>query len=199
MKVNKYLIIFSIIISISCDPCEEIDCANPFSENELGWLPYSEGDNLIFQDFNSTENLKYVVNYSQNSKRTIGDDSSPYCIIACKYIFNVTFNGVFNDHMHEFTFDMINTATSGLSLKVYDGTLGSHGRSLNSLFNLKEAILIDSISINGNYLKNVYKYTTYPMQKTVAETYMHQGIGLVKLKFRNGQEFELVKHIKVSD
>jgi hypothetical protein len=47
------------------------------------------------------------------------------------------------------------------------------------------------------YIKDVYKYKCKPEQDEVAETYMHQGMGLVKIVFRNGQEFELVEHRKV--
>jgi len=36
----------------------------------------------------------------------------------------------------------------------------------------------------------------YRTQEKVAETYMHQGMGLVKIVFRDGQSFDLVEHIQ---
>jgi hypothetical protein len=77
----------------------------------------------------------------------------------------------------------------------YGGTLANHFDT-HSYFDLRHAIKLDTASINGNLLEDVYHYECYPQQEEVAETYVKQGIGLVKIVFRNGQEFELVEHIK---
>ena len=63
-------------------------------------------------------------------------------------------------------------------------------------FDYRKATILDTCSINGNLLNNVYQYICYPQQEELAETYVKKGIGLVKIVFRNGQEFELVEHIK---
>lgn len=101
-----------------------------------------------------------------------------------------------------FTFEMVNTINE-LDLNIYIGPYIYYylngGKPGSCLFNFGRADHIDSLLVNGIYLKNVYKYLTSPSQEIVAETYLHQGKGLVKITYRNGQEFELLEHIKVDD
>ncbi len=193
MKFIEYISIISLILLISCDPCPEVDCANPFTDEELLWLPYSEGDKLIFLELNSSDSLIYRINYKQSGKYEPKQEGAPYCITDCFYQLSVTGNGILSNGEEErFGFGMY---------KFLHGFRLASGSGSNEEyeFNLLDAIYLDSLQVNDHYLKNVYKYTTYPMQEIVAETYMHQGKGLVKIKFRNGQDFELAEHIKASD
>lgn len=200
MKYFNYLYFISLFILVSCDPCEKAECPNPFTNRELQWVPYSEGDKLNMIEMNSSATTTYSINHIVNSKFTYKDDSSPYCERECLYLFDANVQGMFFDDEDDISFYMEKNINE-LNLYIHFGSdyyYFAAGKS-KSLFNLEEAIHLDSLSINGQYIKDVYKYTTYPMQETVAETYMHQGLGLVKIKFRNGQDFELAEHIKSND
>ena len=202
MKYLNYLYFISLFVLFSCDPCEKAECPNPFTNRELQWVPYSEGDKLNMVEMNSSSTTTYNISYAKNGKSTISDDSSPYCESSCFYMFNVRVRGEFPNEENEFTFEMVKTM-NGFDFNIFFGSvcyyfLGT-GSNKDRIFNLEETVHLDSLSINGQYIKDVYKYTTYPMQETVAETYMHRGLGLVKIKFRNGQDFELVEHIRVDE
>lgn len=194
MKFIKYTVVISLFLLISCDPCpEEIDCPNPFTDEELQWLPYLKGDKLVFLELNSSDSLIYDIHFAYNIERIYTDEYSPYCRSSCIYISEAEGKGTFtNDEEYYFGFEMIKSMKGFKLNSIASGQYGV----LKRLFILEEAIHLDSLLVNGQYLKNVYKYITYPMQEIVAETYMHQGMGLVKIKFRDGQDFELAEHIK---
>lgn len=183
-----HLILGSIFtIFISCNPCEEVDCPNPFTEEELSWLPYKYNDQLIFLEKSLSDSLIYKISYKENGKRTPTENSSPYCQTSCYYHVSVLGEGV------------INIGTSDRFGFVMDKTLSelmltSGGPDYK--FNFSGAIILDSLLINGLYIKDVYKYKCKPEQDEVAETYMHQGMGLVKIVFRDGRDYELVEHRK---
>ena len=200
MSFIKYLCIISLTLLISCDPCEKAECPNPFTDKELHWVPYSEGDKLNMIEMNSSATTTYSINHISNNQFTYKDDSSPYCEVACRYIFDANVQELFFNEEDGFSFYMVKDINE-LNLYLHFGSdyyYFAAGKT-KSLFNLEESIHLDSLSINGQYIKDVYKYTTYPTQETVAETYMHQGLGLVKIKFRDGKDFELVEHIKSND
>jgi len=164
---------------------------------ETSWLPYNENDTLIFENSISDSLLIFPLNNYGNSATLYtpndGDECNKYCIagmvIYSDYYFESTeeFSSVFViNRIKENFYVVIHPST---------GTVVSHFGT-KSYFDLRHAIKLDTISINGNLLENVYHYNCYPAQDEVAETYVKKGIGLVKIVFRNGQEFELVEHIK---
>lgn len=180
-----YIVFISIVFLVSCNPCEEVDCPNPFTEEELSWLPYKYNDQLIFLEMDSSDSLVYRISYEEGGKREPKEAGSPYCITACFYSNNKSGERVFsNGEKERFGF--------GMQKFINRFILIANGTE----FDLSEAVLIDSIDISGNFVKDVYKYNCKSEQDKVAETYMHQGMGLVKIVFRNGQEFELVEHRK---
>lgn len=180
-----------MILLISCDTCDEVVCPSPFTNEELLWLPYSEGDKLLFLDINSTDSLIYRISHIESVRLEPTEDGAPYCTTDCLYQLSVTGDGdISNGDEDRFGFGMTKTI-SGFSLRSGSGDNSEYE------FNLEDAIHMDSLLVNGQYLKNVYKYITYPMQEKVAETYVHQGKGLVKIKFRNGYDFELVEHYRI--
>jgi len=186
MKYINIVLLLSALLLISCDPCQEVDCSNPFTDEELSWLPYDYSDKLIFLETNSKDSLTYRVIYKESGKREPKELGAPYCITSCFYQMSITGNRKFsNGEEDRFGFGMDNVLNK---LKLTAGP--------NYEFNLDDAVHLDSIFVNNKYIKDVYQYICKPEQTKVAETYMHQGMGLVKIVFRDGQEFELVEHIK---
>ncbi len=175
---------------VSCDRCQEVDCPNPFNERDLLWLPYSIGDKLVFIDLNSSDSLIYNITNNESDKVELTEDSAPYCIVGCFYHNFVSVDRIFSDGEEE-------KIAFGMDKSLIEYRLGCSARINNGPeFKFADAIRLDSISVNNYYIKDVYKYICNPEQEKVAETYMHQGMGLVKIVFRDGQSFELVEHIK---
>jgi hypothetical protein len=187
MKRLNYILFISLVLIVSCNPCEEVDCPYPFTEEEVKWIPYDVNDSLVFLELYSKDTLFYRITYKEKGKREPNEFSAPYCQSSCYYHFSVLGEYLFNHGTTtRFGFVMDKTLT--------ELRLTSGGPKYK--FNLSGAIIIDSLFINGLYIKDVYKYTCKPEQDEVSETYMHQGMGLVKIVFRTGQEFELVEHRK---
>jgi hypothetical protein len=187
MKRSNIVLSILVVLLISCNPCEEVDCPNPFTEKEHSWLPYNENDSLLFLTTNSEETLLFIIESVKSEQLKPHDNTSPYCQVACLYrLYNYKRGFFENGQNTGFGFTLEKT--------IIKTNLTSDGP--NYRFNLSEATILDSILINGLYIKDVYKYKCKPEQDEVAETYMHQGMGLVKIVFRNGQEYELVEHRK---
>ena len=187
--INLLLLILSLLF-ISCDPCQEVDCPNPFTEEELLWLPYSEGDNLVFVNANTHDSLVYEIKTHNEEKLNPTEGFSPHCQTACFYQLRISGERVFlSGNVEWYGFAMDKTISGRRLVK-------QAGINPEFEFNLNDAVRLDSVSINNKYVKNVYQYTCKPEQNNVAKSYMHQGMGLVKIVFRDGQEFELVEHIK---
>lgn len=174
---------------ISCDTCEEVDCPPPFTNEDLLWLPYSVGDKLVFLEKNSSDSLIYSIRSKKRERNEPTELGAPYCITACYYHISVLGDRKFSNGEEE-------RIGFGMDKTIREFRLGSNARTNSeSEFKLSDAIHLDSLVVNGTYIKDVYKYACKPEQEKVAETYMHQGLGLVKIILRDGQEYELVEHI----
>ena len=187
--ITFFISIISLIMLASCDTCEEIDCPPPFTSEELQWLPYSQGDTLVFLETNSLDSLIYTITFKEIELLKPRRAQSPYCQTACYYHTSVPGFRKFSTGEEESVFWGLDKFFGGYRL------LNLAGISSEFEFSLADAIRLDSLAVNGIYITDVYKYVCHPKQEKVATSYMHRGMGLVKIVFRNGQEYELVEHI----
>ena len=186
-----YITVVLLLLLNSC--CKNPACPKLTTE-EASWFPYSNVDTLYLKNKVNDSLLYFPLKEFREwtSLRTPsdGDKCNKYCLAGLTvYYF---------DNTEEFStsFD-INRTEKNIYVVIhpYGGTIVSYFDP-RYYFYLGHAIKLDTLSINGNILENVYHYECYPEQEEVAETYVKQGMGLVKIVFRNGQEFELVEHIK---
>lgn len=196
-KAFFYLpIILLILIISSCNDCKEPDCPN-LTSDESSWFPYNEYDSLIFKDNISDTILNSILRGYENGSNLYtpsnGDECNKYCNagMGIRSRYSINNQEVFKSN---FFINRINE-TLYVVIHPFASIDGSHHDS-ESYFDLRYAIKLDSININGNLIKDVYHYTCKPQQEEVAETYVKKGMGLVKIVFRDGQEFELVEHIR---
>ncbi len=188
MKRLHFVLFIPIFFLVSCNPCEEVDCPNPFTVEEKRWLPYSYNDTVIFSETSSDDSFVYRVSYEQSGKHEERESGAPYCMKACVYLSNVLGEILYSNGLED-----------RLGFSMYKNLEKLHlssGGFPDFIFKLEDSVQMDSVLINGQYLKDVYKYKCKPEQEKVAETYMHQGMGLVKIVFRDGQDYELVEHRK---
>ena len=190
-----FLLIVTLLLVNSCNNCKPPDCPQ-LSNTEKSWFPYNEGDMLILKNFKDTISISYEIILTK-SKGTVTIHPYDECNSPCLayYTIDSRYTGIdgYQDRK-DFT---INKLEGKLYVVIPDRS-GFVVTALDkrSEFDLSEAVLQDSISINGVFIKKVYKYTCYPEQEEFAATFVKQGMGLVKIVFRNGQEFELVEHRK---
>ncbi|NPD46046.1 MULTISPECIES: hypothetical protein [unclassified Lentimicrobium] len=189
------LILLVLIIS-SCNDCKEPDCPKLTAE-ESSWFPYNEYDSLLFKHTASDSIiLVRLSNYGNSSNLytpTNGDECNKYCRASMGI-----YSRYYIDQIEIFSGDfVISRVKEGFYVVISPSTSIDVSRpEANSYFDLRYAIKLDSININGNLLEDVYHYTCKPQQEELAETYVKKGMGLVKIVLRDGQEFELVEHIK---
>lgn len=192
-----YLSIILLFFLFSCcNDCKDHACPRLTTE-ETSWFPYNENDTLIFSNTASDSlflfPLKSYGNSATLNTPNNGDECNKYCIAGMNiysyyYINNVEifYSAFVINKIKDILYVVI--SPSGCTVVNYFDPY--------QYFDLSHAIRLDTLSINGNLIENVHHYTCYPQQEEVAETFVKKGIGLVKIVFRNGQDFELEEHIK---
>lgn len=191
-----YLIIMLIVLLFSgCNNCKKTACPGLTTE-EISWFPYAEFDTLVFNNSENDSILYFPINRLvtwADPNPSNRNDCGNHCIAGMEVNSNCLigtveiFNCVFVIHRTSENFYVV--------ISPYGGALFSNPSSY-SYFDIRDATALDNLNTNGNLLEDVHHYTCKPQQEEVAETYVKKGVGLVKIVFRDGQEFELVEHIR---
>jgi len=192
-----YSVFILLLLSISsCNNCKDPACPK-LTTDEASWFPYNENDTLAFKETSSDSLLLFPLHNYGNSSNVYtpsnGDECNKYCrasMIIYSYYFNNNielFSSIYAINRIKENLYVVISPSTGIDVSIFN---------TESYFDLRHANKLDTISINGELLEDVYQYTCYPAQDEVAETYVKKGMGLVKIVFRNGQEFDLVEHIK---
>lgn len=186
------------LLNSSCNDCKNSSCPR-LNPEEASWFPYASHDSLIFKNNENDSLLYFPIGHYGNGSNLYtppdGDECNKYCVAGIDIYSNYYINNV---EIFSCSFMMVRIKDSFyviISPTLADGSFANHFDT-HSYFDLRHAIKLDTFSVNGHLLDNVYHYTCYPQQEEVAETFVKKGIGLVKIVFRDGQEFELVEHIK---
>jgi hypothetical protein len=195
MKYAK-LIIGIVILWLMNGCCMDPICPELTNE-EASWFPYSKNDTLFFSSKVSDSVLYFPIKSHGSGSAVypsyLGGECDKYCRASslsysdCYFNNTEIFNSTFLIDKVEDEMYVVISPTSGTTADFFSSV---------QYFDYRKATILDTYRINGNLLNNVYQYICYPQQEVLAETYVKKGIGLVKIVFRNGQEFELVEHIK---
>jgi len=189
-----YLLFISALLMTSC--CSDPSCPN-LTSKETSWFPYQDYDTLIFKNNDNGSILKFPFrsygNSANSHTRANGDECDKYCIAGM----NISSIFYFDNSEKFYSTFVINKIADNyyVVFSPLGGTVVSHFDP-RVFFDLRHAVKLDTLSINNNLLEDVYFYTCYPEQKHIAETYVKKGVGLVKIVFRDQQEYELIEHIQ---
>lgn len=192
-KINLFTILLIALLLASCG-CQEPDCPS-LSDSDKEWIPYFVGQKITFKNFQN-DSLLTISIIDSNHGTTYNKAYDMDCDYSCMsyQAYYVEFNRNIENKKRK---SFIVNKWSRLLIE-YQNTsnqyfiFSSESVRKNSEFYFNDAILLDSIQINNQYLKDVYKYITIPTQYDVAETYVKKGKGLVKLVYRDGASYELV-------
>lgn len=185
-----------ILLFSCCNNCKDPACPE-LSTEDASWFPYYKNDTLIFENTVDDSYIHFPFSYNGNwsvlHTPSDGDECNKYCIAG-----KINYSEYYFDSIAEFSSNFIINRIEENFYVVFSRSSSTVVNNFNphSFFDLRHAIKLDTLSINGNLLEDVYHYTCYPQQEEMAETYVKKGMGMVKIVFRDGQEFELVEHIK---
>jgi hypothetical protein len=195
--MKKLFIPIILLSSLLFGCCKEESCPG-ITVYESNWIPYQGTELIKYQNpENDSLLLIDIISYELSEHKYPSQDSKA-CNDRCMKIINYRIQ--FTKANQNFYSNFIINKTNANFYFVINNSISGFAKTPKvdekSIFDLREAIKLDSLLVNGEYLEDVYKFNCYPEQENVAESFVKNGIGLVKMTFRDGQEFELVEHRK---
>jgi len=198
MKNYSLLVLSILIITIlsnSC--CKDITCPQ-LTTDDRKWIPYKNNDTLVFKNFENDSILRFRI-YGYREDELKRKEHGHVCFSKCFSGIQVQIAAIDVAYGLESPYFIeksdsdlyILWQTLGLSANIDDQP------SKYAKFDLRESLLIESIVIANNELKDVYEFITDTTKvRDIRKTYVKKGKGLVKIVFDDNIEYELINHIR---
>jgi len=194
MRKNNMLLIIPVILLLMNSCCKDIPCPS-ITKEEKEWIPYNEGDTLIFKDYSNDSIIKlYVASYDEDELYTREQMKSCYnsCVSRVKAtLLPVSGYKIRNIHLTLEKKDSTINLISGNNT-TYNSFGEENTNEKGFLFDLRSAEYIDSLKIGNQIIYDVYKYNTSDIvkEKDIETMYIKKGWGIIMISFNNGLDFQ---------
>ncbi len=174
-NITLIIILFAFFIS-SCNKTEEINIE--FTEDEKAWIPYEDGDSIVFINDNLELETLIVTKYIENQK---GKCYFPNCP---KVIYQPVYGRL-----------TLRSNLFYLNLFLYKNTDNFGGEFNNSDIYIEHNTEIDTLRIDNTLYDSVFVYGNR-IGNSMRKFYYKKGVGLIKFEDSENITWQLKNNTK---
>lgn len=190
-----------LLLAFGC--CREVAC-HGFTADEREWMPYNNGDTLVFKNFKNDSIISFHTYSYQERQEQHKDVNMLSCYDGCINAIQINLATVNGYSYIGFNFFIVKThmkglvdsfyVIAGLSYDLYE-VLSKTNNPYNH-FELKRSIHRDSITIANQVIYDVFEYESPNDPLNIKKMWVKKGMGILKFVFGDDQSFELIKYKK---
>ncbi len=208
MNLNKKKIIYSLfllssLLISSCNKTSVQECSK-LNNSDKQWVPYRNHDSIGFKNFLNDSVIYYIASGYKSQNISEGKDgvgNGTYCFeynsIKLSFL-NPTTNGLTDWDKSFSHYVQKENGITHVYGNAYWRTMNReiHCTNPGVYFDLNCSIKYDSLVINGEWIKDVYQCNYFHIYGEIDKIFLNHQKGIVKIIFLDGQEFELIEHIR---